>query len=62
MISAGHAQDEIKQKYTERQLLLYFYSIHRQKNHHYADVATAINLGFAGGEDLTKYLKNLRGK
>lgn len=40
---------------------MYFESIHREKNHHYANVATAINLGFAGGTDLKEYLKNLRG-
>ncbi|WP_049044397.1 hypothetical protein [Acinetobacter bereziniae] len=62
MIGAGHDLKEVKSKYTERQLILFYETIQKQKNHHYANTALAINLGFAGGDDLKNHLKNLRGK
>ncbi|MFU8924896.1 hypothetical protein [Acinetobacter puyangensis] len=48
--------------YTERQLLLFFQAIQRQRNHYKADLIEAVNQGFGGGKELPKYLNKLRGE
>ncbi|WP_165383016.1 hypothetical protein [Acinetobacter sp. WCHAc060033] len=50
------------QRYTQRQLELFYATILRQKNHAKADLIEAVNQGFGGGPELSKYLKTLRGK
>ena len=61
LISNGHDKAAL-QRYTQRQLELFYATILRQKNHAKADLIEAVNQGFGGGPELSKYLKTLRGK
>ena len=61
LISNGHDKAAL-QRYTQRQLELFYASILRQNNHAKADLIEAVNQGFGGGPELSKYLKTLRGK
>lgn len=59
LISNGHRKADLA-CYTERQILLFYQSIQRQTLLDKANLAEAINLGFAGGKELSNYLKRLR--